>query len=152
MNGIEKDVTETTETIEDEEHGASGRPVAKVRPRMKAAVTLTSVSAPPRERQWIDINPETYGYDCYAASKTLIRLLRHDQTIPRQSDGVVKIDDILDEFKKKKIDCALQWSIDVWVSVLARGGGPKKRFQHCLLPNSSKHFMKIRAIQRKFRR
>ena len=30
----------------------------------------------------------------------MIRLLRHDQTIPRETDGVVKFDDIKEEFKK----------------------------------------------------
>ena len=30
---------------------------------------------------------------------------------------------------------------------LAKGGGPKKRFQYCLNPNSSKHFLYFRAIQ-----
>ena len=30
---------------------------------------------------------------------------------------------------------------------LAKGGGPKKRFQYCLNPNSSEHFLYFRAIQ-----
>ena len=30
---------------------------------------------------------------------------------------------------------------------MAEGGGPKKRFQYCLNPNSSKHFLCFRAIQ-----
>ena len=30
---------------------------------------------------------------------------------------------------------------------MAKGGGPKKRFQHCLNPNSSKHLLYFRAIQ-----
>ena len=34
-----------------------------------------------------------------------------------------------------------------WISTLARGEGPKKRFQNCLNPNSSKHFLYFRAIQ-----
>ena len=44
VHGIEKYVTESTETIEDEKHRASGRPVARARPRLKHAVTLSSVS------------------------------------------------------------------------------------------------------------
>ena len=35
VNGVEKYVTETTETIEDEEHRALGKPIAKARPPMK---------------------------------------------------------------------------------------------------------------------
>ena len=53
VNGIEKYATETTETIVDEEHGASGRSVAKLKP----AVTLTSVSIPLRERNRIHLAP-----------------------------------------------------------------------------------------------
>ena len=35
VNGAEKYVNETTETMEDEEHGALGKPIAKARPRLK---------------------------------------------------------------------------------------------------------------------
>ena len=40
-----------------------------------------------------------------------------------------------------------QWPINDWITRLAKGGGPKKRFQFCLNPNSSKHFLHFRAIQ-----
>ena len=39
------------------------------------------------------------------------------------------------------------WSIDDWISVLAKGGGPKKRFQYCSNPDSAKHISYSRAIQ-----
>ena len=39
------------------------------------------------------------------------------------------------------------WSIQAWISFLAKGGGQKKRFQYCLNPNSSEHFLYFRAIQ-----
>ena len=58
VNGVNTCVTETTETTENTEHRAAGKPVAKARPRLKPAVTLSSVSTPPRDRKWIDINPE----------------------------------------------------------------------------------------------
>ena len=40
----------------------------------------------------------------------------------------------------------MQWTVDDWENCLAKGGGPKKRFQYCLNPNSSKHFVYLRAI------
>ena len=36
----------------------------------------------------------------------------------------------------------MQWSPEDWIS-----RGPKKRFQHCLNPNSSRHFLYVTAIQ-----
>ena len=57
VNGVEKYVTGTTEIIEDEEHGALGKPIAKARPRMKSVITLTPVSVALHERKWMDINP-----------------------------------------------------------------------------------------------
>ena len=39
---------------------------------------------------------------------------------------------------KAKFDGTSQWPIDEWISFLAKGGGPKKRFQYCLNPYSSK--------------
>ena len=127
MNGIQKYVTEATETMEDEEHRALGKPIAKARPRMKSTITLTPVSVPLIESQWMDINPEDYDHKCYVVSKAVTRLLRHDQTILWENDGAVKIDDILEEFKKKKkFDGALQLSHNDLISILARGGGGQK--------------------------
>ena len=34
-----------------------------------------------------------------------------------------------------------------WITFLAKGGGPNKRFQKCLNPDSSRHFLYFRAIQ-----
>ena len=102
VNGVEKYVTRTTETTEDEEHGASGKPIAKARPRMKSTITLTPVSVALHERKWMDINPGDYDHACYVVSKAMTRLLRHDQTLPRETDGAVKFDDLIEEFKKKK--------------------------------------------------
>ena len=79
--------------------------------------------------------------------KAMTRLLRHDQSVRREDDGAVLFDDVLQEFKKKRFDGALQWSIDDWISVLAKGGAPKKRFQYCLNPDSAKHISYFRAIQ-----
>ena len=49
---------------------------------------------------------------------------------------------------KKDFVNALHWSIDKWISVLAKGGGQKKRFQYCLNPNYPQKFLDLRAIQR----
>ena len=43
---------------------------------------------------------------------------------------------------------APHWPLDKWISVLAKGGGQKKRFQHCVNPNYPQKFRYIRAIQR----
>ena len=62
VNGINKYVTETSETIslENAEHRATGRPVAKAKPRPVLTVTLSYISIPPRERKWMDVNPERF--------------------------------------------------------------------------------------------
>ena len=86
-NGIEKYANETTETMEDEEHEALGKPIAKARTRMKSTITLTPVSVPLRERKWVEVNRGSYDHECYVTSKAMTRLLRHDQNIPRETDG-----------------------------------------------------------------
>ena len=50
--------------------------------------------------------------------------------------------------RRKGLDGALQWSIEDWISILAREGGQKKRFQYCLNPNSSRQILYCRSIQR----
>ena len=131
---------------EDEEHRVARRHVAKARPRLKLAVTLSSISVPVRERKWIDINPDRFCQDCFTVSQAMSRLLRHDPSVPREDDGALRFYDFMDEFKAK-FDCASQWPINDWISFLEKGGGPKKRFQYCLNPNSCKHFLYFRAIQ-----
>ena len=76
----------------------------------------------------------------------MIRLLRHNPSISREHNGAVRFDDIMEEFKAN-FDATLQWPTNDWITFLAKGGGPKKRFQYCLNPNSSKHFVYFRAIQ-----
>ena len=144
VNGVEKYVTETTETIEDEEHRASEKPFAKAR-RMTLTVTLTPVSVPLRERKVAGRHPGSYDHECYVISKTMVRLLRHDQNIPRETGGAVKFEDIVEEFnktKKKKFEGASQWSLKDWISILAREGGAKKTVSMLFEPKLSQtHFV-----------
>ena len=148
VNGIDKDVTETSETIflENVEHRVTKKLVAKAKPRPMPTMTLSPISIPVRERNWIDINPKRFRQDCFTVSKAMIRSLRHDQSVYRENDGAVRFVDIMEEFKKK-FDGALQWSINDWISFLAKRGVPKKRFLYCLNPNSSEHYLYFRAIQ-----
>ena len=104
VNGVEKYVTETTETAEDEEHRASGKPIAKARPRMR----LTPVYVPLRDRKWVDVNPGIHDRECYFISKELIRLQRHDPNIPRKTNGAVNYEDVVEEFNKRKKEKSLR--------------------------------------------
>ena len=92
-----------------------------------------SLNVPIRERKWIDINPATFSQSCFAVSKFMIRLLRHDKNILREVHKAVRFDDFIEEFKVK-LAGTLQWTVDAWVTFLATGGGRKKRFQYCLNP------------------
>ena len=103
VNGIDKYVTETSETtsLENVEHGVTGKPVAKAKPRPKPTVTLSPISIPVRERNWKDINPERFCQGCFTVSKAMIRLLRHNPSIPREDDGAERFDDIMKEVGAK---------------------------------------------------
>ena len=57
--------------------------------------------------------------------------LRHDETILRGGDGAARFDDLAEKFKAR-FDGASQWSVEAWITFLAKGGRPKKRFQCCL--------------------
>ena len=73
-------------------------------------------------------------------------VLQHDDTVHREDDGAVRFDDLAEKFKAKFAG-ASQWSIEAWITCLAKGGGPKKKFQYCLNPDSSEHFLYFGAIQ-----
>ena len=83
------------------------------RSRQKHTITLTSISIPPRERKWIDIGTQrSQKQKCFPVSKAITRLLRHDQTVPRGSDGAIHYSDIIEECRKKKFDGASQWLLN----------------------------------------
>ena len=48
---------------------------------------------------------------------------------------------------KNKLALAPYWSADKWIDVLAKGGGQKKRFQHCLKPNCPEKLLYLRIMQ-----
>ena len=148
VNGINKYVTETSEEIpvESIELVRTGKLVAKAEPRPKPAVTLSPLSIPIRDRKLIDFNPETFNQGCFAVSKFMIRLLRHEGTTLREDDGALRIDDLIEKFKVKFVGTS-EWTVDAWTAFLAKAGGPKKSFQCCLNPDSSKHFLYFRASQ-----
>ena len=117
---------------------------------------------PLEQRQWIDIeiqaSKDPHGFQL---SKFITRLLRHSKQVNREEDGRVHYDQVLEECKKKLSDDTgywsdemkqqfanvTCWSIDKWISVLAKGAGQKKRFQYCLNPNYTLKFMYFRAMQ-----
>ena len=148
VNGVDKFVREAL-PAQEEENKASGKPIVKARPRPNSTAMATSnflfllmkedgLTLKHRNRSIISV---------FRVSKAIIRLLRHDSTVSRGLDGAIHHDDIIEECKKKKFINAPQWSIDDWISTLAKGGGEKKRFQYCLNPNSPNQFLYLRAIQ-----
>ena len=94
-------------------------------------------------------------------SKFITRFLRHSQEVYREADAGVHFDQVNDEWKKKQSNDTGYWSdemkkqfakapywpIGKWMSVLAKGGGQKKKFQYCANPNYPHKFLYFRAIQ-----
>ena len=62
---------------------------------------FSPVSIPYRERKWIDVDPGKFSQGCFEVSKFMIRLLRHDEAVPREDDGAVRFDDLAEKFKAK---------------------------------------------------
>ena len=65
-------------------------------------MTLTSISIPPRERKWTEDFIKIVSW-CLTLSTV---------SIPREDDGAVRFDDIVEEVKAK-FDGASQWSITI---------------------------------------
>ena len=106
VNGADKYVTESMPTAK-EENTASGKPIAKARPRQKSTVTLTSIPIPVLETKWIDIETQrSNDQKCYEVSKAITRLLRHDQSVPRGIDRAIHYNDIIEECRRKNFDAS----------------------------------------------
>ena len=119
-----------------------GKPAAKARPILKPSSTSGWDFTPMERRQWIVIEiQESEDPSCFQMSKFITWLLRHSQKVNRQDDGAAHCDQVIDEWKKnisddtrywsvemtKQFANAQYWSIDKWISVLAKGGGQKKK-------------------------
>ena len=143
-----------------------GKPAAKARPILKPSSTSGWDFTPMEQRQWIVIEiQESNDPYCFHVSKFITRLLRHRQKINRQDDGAVHCDQVIDECKKKISDDtrywsvemtkqfanAQYWSIDKWISVLAKGGGQKKKVSILREPELSTEnsctFVQVKDIQ-----
>ena len=97
VNCVDTHVTESVQTKKEEDI-ASGNPIAKARPRQKRTGTLTSVSISVLVKKWIDIETQrSHDHKCCEVSKAMTRLLRHDQSLPRGSNGAIHYSDIIEE-------------------------------------------------------
>ena len=149
MNGVDRYLTEPRLT-EKEEDIASGKPLQKQDQDRCPQGRLTSVSFSFLERKWIDIETQrSHDQKCCWVSKASTRLLRHDQTVPRGSDGAIHYSDIIEECRRKKFDDASQWSLEEWILTLAKGGGAQKKVSILLefLNSSSNQCLHLREIQ-----
>ena len=93
------------------------------------------IFTPIEQRQWIDIETqESKDPLCFQVSKFITRLLRHSQKVFREADGAVHYVQIIIECKRRQSDNtgywsdemkkdfvnAPHWSIEKWISVLAK--------------------------------
>ena len=136
VNGIKKYVTETSEEIPIENVQlfiSTRRRVAKAKSRPKFVMNWSSNHVPIKERIWTDTNPKPFNQCSFAVSKFRIRLLRHDASIPREDDGAVRFDDLIEKLKVKFVG-TLQWTVDNWENCQAKKGGEKfKDIQEVIL-------------------
>ena len=160
VNGIDKFVREAVPIQEEEK--ASEKPAAKARPILKPSSTSDWDFTPVEQRQWIDKEiQESKDPHCFQVSKFITRLLRHSKQVNREEEAGVHHHQVVDECKKKLSDDTVYWSdemkkqltnvpywsIDKWISVLAKGGGQKERFQYCVNLDCPQKFLYLRAIQ-----
>ena len=129
MIGINKYATETSEAIPiaSVENGGTEKPVAMAKPRLKPTLTLTPVSVPYHERKWIDVDTGKFSQGCFEVSKFMIRLLRHDDTVHREDDGAVRLENLAELFKAK-FDGTSQWTVEAWIAFLAKAEDRTKGF------------------------
>ena len=117
MSGNNKDVTETSFLLKILETVCAGKHAARSKAKPKPTPTDTSshvkreikdevkqepsgqMSIPFHERQWIDMEPAVFSRGFLEVSKHMIRLLRHGEEVPRERDGAVKFDDVMENFK-----------------------------------------------------
>ena len=137
VNGTNKDVTEMTEEAQEDhiDHigDCTGKLVAGARPKQTSIPTTSSSTAtlPFHMRDWIAVEPGPYDKGCFEVSKKMIRLLRHDPSVLRGRTQNLGTDV---SFRIYVFSALVNSSIP---ELLAKGGGPKRRFQYCVDPFSA---------------
>ena len=114
---------------------ARGNPWQRLKPKPRSVVN-SNFNVPIPERKWIDIDPQPFDRCCFEVSEFTTRTLRHDASIPREEDGAVRFDDLINKLKE-----------EFCFNSLALGGRKQKRFQYCLNPYFMNKFLYFRAIE-----
>ena len=122
----------------------ASRSKAKAKPQRRISASSSTKTVPIGERTWTDTEPQDYSPTDYSVSKELINLLRHG-SLPREDDGAIEFwrlkDGLRYEFENSR-----HWSDEKWQSIMAKGGGNKKRFQYCT-DSSGQEILYLRALQ-----
>ena len=79
------------------------------------------------------LNQELNSIKRTQVARRLNTLLRHGE-LPREEDGAIEFWRLKDDLRNK-FEHSQHWSDDVWKSMMAGGGGNKKRFQYCTDPS-----------------
>ena len=89
----------------------AARSKAKAKPQQREPVDTTAI-IPMHERKWIDIEPSEQTLAAYDLSKKVISLLRHNQTVQRETDGAIEFYRI--KFYLRNHSSQVQhWSVDM---------------------------------------
>ena len=122
----------------------ASRSKAKAKPRRSTPASSSTKTVPIGERTWTDIEPQDYSSIAYPVSKQLSTFLRHGHLL-REEDGAIEFWR-LKEYLRNDFVHSQHWSDEMWKSKMARGGGNKKRFQHCTDP-SGQEILYLRALE-----
>ena len=68
----------------------AARSKANAKPQRRKPAGYSPSIIPMNARNWIDIEPGKHSLSAYEVSKKVINLLRHNQTVQREDDGVVQ--------------------------------------------------------------
>ena len=75
------------------------------------------------------LNHKNISLSDYPVSKKPINLLRHGKLL-REDDGAIEFWRLKDHLRNHFVQ-SQHWSDEKWKSIMAKGGGNKKRFQYC---------------------
>ena len=121
----------------------ASRSKAKAKPQRRISASLSTKTIPIGERTWTDIDPQDYSPIDYPVSKQLSTLLYHGH-LPREEDGAIEFWRCKDYLRNDFVH-SQHWSDEKWKSIMAKGGGNKKRFQYCTDPSGE--ILYLRPLQ-----
>ena len=118
--------------------------MAKAKSRRRTSACSSTRTVPISERSWTDVEPENFSSIAFPVSNNwvlfFVMVIYLEKKMERSNSGKLR------DYLRNDFVHSQHSSDEKWKSTVAKGGGNKKKFQHCTDP-LGQEFLYLRALR-----